>query len=67
MSKESAASNISYIGNASIGAAGLLTFNEWMMLGGLIFSALTFAVNFYFQYQRNKILKCNTEKDTENN
>ena len=57
MSKENTATQVSYFVNSGVISLGALTFNQWMALGGLFFSALTFAVNAYFQYQRNQILK----------
>lgn len=54
MAKADTAAAASYLNNFIVGATGALTFNEWMMLGGLVFSALTFFVNLHYQRKRSK-------------
>lgn len=63
MAKENAATATSYLVNGTMVTGGALTFNEWMMFGGFVLGCLTFAVNVYFQYQRNKMLKQQLDQD----
>lgn len=40
---------------AGVAAAGALTFNEWMALGGFLLALGGFIVNWYYQHKRYKL------------
>jgi hypothetical protein len=42
----------SYTVSVGTAGAGLLSLNEWALLLGIIFAALTFAVNWWYQKRR---------------
>lgn len=51
-----AISKAPYLG-ATVTVVGGLTLNEWLALVGIVFTVLTFVVNFYMQRQRLKLLR----------
>ena len=53
--------------SASLGAAagGILSLNEWAILLGIVFAALTFLVNWWFQHKRNEREARKHEDDRE--
>lgn len=55
-------------GNATYAVSGVMTilglnFNQWMMFGGFVLGAATFAVNWYYKRQHLKLV---TEMRDEN-
>lgn len=42
----------SYTVSAGTAGAGLLSLNEWALILGIVFAALTFAVNWWYQKRR---------------
>ena len=42
----------SYTVSVGTAGAGLLSLNEWALLLGIIFAALTFAVNWWYQHRK---------------
>ncbi|AWY99601.1 bacteriophage holin family HP1 [Rhodobiaceae bacterium] len=43
-------SSASYAASGSVGVWGLLTFNQWLALGGFALAAATFLTNLIFRY-----------------
>lgn len=46
---DKAATNASYITSGGSTVFGLLTFNEWLALGGFALAVLTFLVNWWYR------------------
>lgn len=42
---------------AATAGAGLLTFNEWLAIGGFLLACGSFLVNWYYQHKRYEIEK----------
>lgn len=52
---EQTTSNTAYIASGLTVAAGGLSFNEWMMLGGFLIALATFLVNWYYRHKHYKL------------
>lgn len=48
-------SNMSFITSGGAGLWGLLTFTEWMMVGGLVIALLNAGINWIYREKHNRL------------
>lgn len=63
MSKEPMLPQLNQFIQVVVIAGGALTFNQWMMLCGMIFSGGSFFVNWYYKRQEHKLKVREQDKD----
>jgi hypothetical protein len=54
-----------YSASLATAAGGVFSLNEWAILLGIVFAALTFLANYWFQYKRNEREAKKYEDDKE--
>lgn len=62
---QKAVSVTTYSASLGTAAGGILSLNEWAILLGIVFAALTFLVNWRFQHKRNERENKKYEDDRE--
>lgn len=62
---DKAATSASYAASIGTAAGGVLSLNEWALLLGIVFAALTFFINWRYQYKRDVRENRKYQEDSE--